>query len=97
MAFSAAVAARARQVLSYGFQSQPAATDFVSVVNAGSGTLQAGTQDRIRRNISDRVAANGIISAVNAGTALSARQRDLLGIALRNRVVASQIATELAL
>jgi hypothetical protein len=91
-----ALSVYARRVLSYGLQSQPAANDFVTVVNAGSGTLEVGTQQRIRRNIHDQTAANGIITAVNAGTALSARQRDLLGSSLRNRVVATEIATELA-
>jgi hypothetical protein len=86
----------ATRTLAYGLQSQPAATNFAAIINAGSGSLIAVTKDRIRANLNDRTAANGIITAVEAGTALTGRQQAMLGTALRNRVVAAEIATELS-
>lgn len=92
-----ALSQQARRVLSFGMESMPVGKEIADVIDAGSGSLSTYAKNHLRSQLRNPTAATEIAASINAGTALTGRNQDLLGQAICNRVVAQEIAAALAL
>jgi hypothetical protein len=91
-----ALSAHARRVLRAGLCSAAAADDFADVVDAGSGTIDVHTFNRIVYGTGNRKASALIQTAVNAGTALNGYAQRHLSNLCGDAGVAAEIAAALA-
>lgn len=87
----------ARIVMRSAVANNAVGTEICNVVDAGSGTLSFAARQRLRAIIGHIATADRIVTAINAGTAITGPDQAELGIAICDRVVAQEIATALSL
>jgi len=91
-----ALSDHARRYLTHAMKSSFAGDEIADVVDAGSGTLSTPTKDRIKVLFANRTVGTDFAASVDAGTALTGREKEFLGTVLTNREVADEIADVLA-
>lgn len=90
-----AISSYARRVIKHAIKDNSVGKEIADVVDAGSGTLSVAARTHMDYMMADRVMADAICDKIDAGTALTGPEQAKLGLALNDRVAATQIATEL--
>lgn len=91
-----ALSVLARRTLKHMLKDNTAGGEIADVIDADGGTLTDRTKDYLAQACANQAEADAIATSIDAGTALTGRGQQVLGIVLQSRPIAAEIAAVLS-